>query len=336
MAYDEHYYGSVPGPVASSSFVEASIQYALKHVPANQIVLGLPIYGRYWKSGETIGGHGIHLTQVERMKQLYEHQVTYDPIARSPKVEITIKANDPPTTLFGKVLSPGKYTIWYENDDSIKHKLSLVQKYNLKGTGSWSVGQEPSHIWSYYDLWLNSQYFQDIETSWAKDEILNIVKKNWMVGLDTHIFQPTSNLTRAEAATLLTRALNLQPNNDSNITFTDIEGHWAEINIKTIANYGLMIGYDNKFSPDQPLTREEISMLLYRIIDLTNKPKNHTFNFSDVPPEKWSYEPISRMAQAGILKGYGDTTFRPTQAIKREEMASLLLRIADELEHFTP
>jgi len=42
MAYDESYYGSAPGPVASLTFVEKSVQYALKNVPADKIVLGIP------------------------------------------------------------------------------------------------------------------------------------------------------------------------------------------------------------------------------------------------------------------------------------------------------
>ncbi|NLM61137.1 MAG: hypothetical protein GX193_03565 [Clostridiales bacterium] len=44
MAYDESYQGSKPGPVASISFVERSIQYALKHVSRDKLVLGLPFY----------------------------------------------------------------------------------------------------------------------------------------------------------------------------------------------------------------------------------------------------------------------------------------------------
>lgn len=48
MAYDEHYEGGEAGPVASIEFVEDSIQYALKYVSSEKLVLGVPFYGRYW------------------------------------------------------------------------------------------------------------------------------------------------------------------------------------------------------------------------------------------------------------------------------------------------
>ena len=44
MAYDEHYQGGAPGPVAGYSFVQRSIEYALRYVPSDKIVLGIPFF----------------------------------------------------------------------------------------------------------------------------------------------------------------------------------------------------------------------------------------------------------------------------------------------------
>lgn len=54
MAYDEHYQGSPAGPVAGMEFVEESIKYALKHVPKEKIVLGVPFFGRVWGPGRAL------------------------------------------------------------------------------------------------------------------------------------------------------------------------------------------------------------------------------------------------------------------------------------------
>nr|WP_309098360.1 glycosyl hydrolase family 18 protein [Fredinandcohnia onubensis] len=157
MAYDESYTGGPEGPVASYPWVERSIQYALNQgVPTHQIVLGIPFYGRYWKAGATTGGDGISNTRVDEMLAKYGGSVVYDERTKSPKATIIIDPSDPTITIGGKTLGAGTYTIWYENSDSIKAKIDLVHKYNLKGTGSWSLGQENPVIWNDYKLWMTT------------------------------------------------------------------------------------------------------------------------------------------------------------------------------------
>nr|WP_106784450.1 peptidoglycan-binding protein [Lysinibacillus timonensis] len=156
MAYDESYEGGPEGPVASYGWVERSIKYALnKGVPADKIVLGLPFYGRFWKEGAatSTGGTGISNVKVDELLKKYGGTVDYDEVAQSPKATITIKEGDPVSTVSGKTLGPGTYHIWYENNESLEAKFDLIHKYNLKGAGSWSLGQESTSMWSEYRTW---------------------------------------------------------------------------------------------------------------------------------------------------------------------------------------
>ena len=156
MTYDESYPGSSPGSVASFNWVERSIQYAIsKGVGRDQIVVGLPHYGRYWIEGQTSGGYGISNVQIESMFKIHEHIVTYDESSQSAKATVTIKDTDPKTYILGTALKPGTYTIWYENEQALKAKASLVQKYNLRGLGHWSIGQEETSVWNTYPTWTN-------------------------------------------------------------------------------------------------------------------------------------------------------------------------------------
>ncbi|WP_449537989.1 LysM peptidoglycan-binding domain-containing protein [Ferdinandcohnia sp. Marseille-Q9671] len=151
MAYDESYEGGAPGSVASYSWVEKSIQYALaQDVAPDKIVLGIAHFGRYWMEGQSYGGHGISNTQVETLINRYNGTVVFDEVSKTPKATITIKAGDPVTIVSGKALAPGTYTIWYENAESIRHKLELVGKYNIRGVGNWSLGQENKDVWNSY------------------------------------------------------------------------------------------------------------------------------------------------------------------------------------------
>lgn len=158
MAYDEHWQGSAAGPVSSISFVENSIKYALTKTTGDKIVIGLPFYGRIWSENNSFNGNGITLDKINDIITAYNATVTYDTASQSAKAVFTISSSDPVSTLSGKTLTPGTYTIWYENEASIQAKMSLISKYNLKGVGAWALGQEPSSIWQNYSSWLNQTY----------------------------------------------------------------------------------------------------------------------------------------------------------------------------------
>ncbi|TAH63754.1 MAG: glycoside hydrolase [Gottschalkiaceae bacterium] len=332
MAYDESYYGSKPGPVASKAFVENSIKYALGQVSPEKIVLGIPFFGRYWSENEAIGGTGISLARVDSVIKAYNGKKYFDKTTMSPYATFTINENDEKILVNGKILSAGSYTIWYENEDSIKDKLQLVHKYNLKGTGSWSLGQELPSTWDYYKLWLNSKYFSDIQESWAKDDIISIVGIGWMKGTSNVNFSPNSIITRAQAAVTLVRALELEEINvPEEIKFDDVsKNHWAYREVQIAANKDIFKGMGgNKFAPEQHITREQMATLLSRIIEKDENTIIDNKNpFIDVK-NGWSYNSIIEMNSLGIFKGFEDKTFRPSEKMSRAQMAAVLNRIKD-------
>jgi spore germination protein YaaH len=332
MAYDEHYEGGAEGPVASIDWVEKSIQYALSNqVPREKIVLGIPFYGRYWIEGQSYGGYGIASREVNQLVERYKGKVYFDPASKSVKATLTIHPGDPVPVVGGRTLRPGNYTIWYENNESIKAKLELVNKYNLKGTGSWRLGQEDPTLWLYFKSWMQSSpYFTDIEGNWAKDDILSVAQKGWMVGTAPNRFSPEKLLTRAEAATILVRFLGLTGDGESH-AFTDVPfNHWARKEIEIAAQQGIMVGVkEGIFAPDQFITREEMAIILSRILGEENSQNNGLNPFKDVNETDWSYPYILATYQKGIFQGYKDGTFRPKENVARDQMAALMNRISN-------
>ncbi|MBE9566289.1 MAG: S-layer homology domain-containing protein [Proteobacteria bacterium] len=54
--------------------------------------------------------------------------------------------------------------------------------------------------------------------------------------------------------------------------------------------------------------------------------------FADVPLDHWAYNAVNRLAEAGLLEGYPDGTFRGRQSLTRYEFAQAIARAMDRLE----
>ena len=332
MAYDEHYSGGEAGPVASIQFVEESIKYALSKTTSNRIVLGLPFFARIWNTDDSIKGQGMSLNLAKQLINVYQANITYNSEYQSPIAKFTISKNSPNFSVNGKKLTQGNYELWFENEQSLKEKLSLIQKYNLKGAGSWSLGQETADLWDYYSLYLNAQYFIDISNHYAKDHILNVFSNNLMFGTSSNTFSPNADITRAEVATIIARTLKLTELPDS-FKFNDTKDHWAENDIKLVYNAGLISGYpDGTFRPNEKISRAELATILYNALDLEDSSTSDDSYFKDVPSYYWSYNEINTLANLGIIKGTSNSTFSPKENLSRAEMAILLDKIQDFIE----
>ncbi|WP_261303807.1 S-layer homology domain-containing protein [Paenibacillus andongensis] len=332
MAYDESYPGDpTPGPVASLPFVEKSIQYAVAQAPADKIVLGVPFYGRYWNQDAAANGSGVSDQALMNLIDMYKGTVRYDAASQSPVATFTISPTDAASSVYGNKLGPGDYTVWFENEQSLKEKLKLVSKYNLKGTGSWSLNQEASDTWEYYSLWSDGFYFADMQKHWAQANVIAAANRGWMLGIASDRFAPDAALTRAEAATIIVRVLGLKGEAAAiDASFSDVPAtHWAWQDIRLAKMSGLIQGISSeRFAPDQIMTREQMSVLLSRALKLTSQAGGGAAakGFTDVPAGSWSAEAIAAMSSNGLVDGYADGTFRPSASLTRGEMAALLSR----------
>lgn len=332
MAYDEHYESGEAGPVASIQFVEESIRYALKYVSKDKIVLGIPFYGRYWKNSSSYGGYGVSLNKIDALLKKYKSNVIYDNNSQSVKATITIFSSDARPTINGRTLYAGTYTFWYENEQSIKAKIALVNKYDIKGTGSWSLGQECEDVWNYYKKTLNSseemnENFIDVgKERWSYEDIMKVKKSGYMNGKNNYEFAPTEYITRAEFAVTIARALKLEVKEIPISSYQDTKEHWAKNYIEAVMREKIMIGYgDGSFRPNAYVTREEVAKVL-SLLKLDGVGIEETIYFKDVLITDWSYKYILDVTQKGFMKGYPNNTFMPQNNITREEIGVVISR----------
>ncbi|GAA0315432.1 hypothetical protein GCM10008967_02480 [Bacillus carboniphilus] len=341
MAYDESWEGpeSPIGPVASMSFSERSIQYAINQgVPKGKIVYGLPFYGRVWKmdgptsDGRMIQGLGLSSTRVEPLLHQFNGTEFFDEKSQTPYATFTIPSGS--SVFIGSTkFTAGKYVIWYENERSIKAKLRLPQKYGIKGTGSWALFHEPPSIWSFYTNWLNGEYFKDVKPGyWAESNIHFVSQKGWMHGTTSTTFSPGTTLSRAQAAVILVRALKKEQMLPKAFQFQDIKGHWAQKEIEIARELGYLQGKSpERFDPGSPITRAQLAQILYNIFDYPIDEKKEN-PFSDVPKDYWAYKAVMSIYQQGYISGYEDGTFKLGLNSTRAQMAALMDRMSEDFE----
>ncbi len=101
--------------------------------------------------------------------------------------------------------------------------------------------------------------------------------------------------------------------------------HWYCEAIDQAASAGYMNGIGNdKFAPDDLVTRGQLITLLYRYAGGESVEITAAFPFFDVRGNSYYYDAIAWAHQVGIIDGYGDGTFRPEQTITRQEMCKVM------------
>ena len=104
----------------------------------------------------------------------------------------------------------------------------------------------------------------------------------------------------------------------------DIGGHWAAGSVAEAVARGWVAGYpDQTFRPNATLTRADFVTLLSRmsgedLSDCTVDP------FPDVPASKYYAASVAWAVEAGIVAGFPDGTFRPTENVTRQQMAHIM------------
>ena len=100
------------------------------------------------------------------------------------------------------------------------------------------------------------------------------------------------------------------------VALKDIKGHWAEDAIVQFTQAGIISGNgDGTFKPNKAITREEMAVILSKIVDFQGITQNKID----------SSNPIQMVAQAGIIQGNGNGDLNAKGTASRAEALQLIL-----------
>lgn len=111
----------------------------------------------------------------------------------------------------------------------------------------------------------------------------------------------------------------------------DVTGHWHEDALREMIDKGIMKGYGSGvYKPDAQVTRGQFSAIIVRALNL--EPANEGTFFTDVSEKSGVLNEVLAAANAGLITGYPDGSFKPGAYISREHMAVIVKRAIDYLQ----
>jgi hypothetical protein len=161
---------------------------------------------------------------------------------------------------------------------------------------------------------------QDIKGHWANAQIQNWVDLGLAAGYKDGTFKPDNTISRAEFITLVNHAFNLS--DKSPAAYSDVHtSDWFADEVAIAHSAGYISGYeDGSMRPNNPVSREEVAVMLAKILHLTQGNDSNLDQFGDSQAiSAWSKDFVSSVVAKGYMKGYPDHQYHPGASITRAE-----------------
>ena len=218
---------------------------------------------------------------------------------------------------------------WY-SDHNLTNQVSEVSlTKNMTVYAGWRADETPDTV---------ANPFTDVfEKDWFYDDAMFVYKNGLMLGTSKTLLSPHGTVTRGMMATILWRMEgSLAPKGEN--SFTDVEaGMWYTDAITWANTNGIFTGYSmDKFGPDDPITREQLTAIFYRYADYKGYKLTVTGNldkFEDADKITDYAKMVMQWAVGnGLIKGKAETLLDPQGTATRAEIAAMLHRFIEKVK----
>lgn len=198
---------------------------------------------------------------------------------------------------------------------------------------------------SKYAVIEQAKTFSDVQsasTAWGRDYIEVLASRSIINGKTPDHFAPNDQITRAQFAMLLARALQLPVRSYEGIfpDVTEKQMKEAAMEVEAASRAGIITGHNGKFKPYDKITRQQMAAMIIRAIEYKQPealPKTvKEANFVDQADIYDYAKPhVNMAAQLGIISGReqnGKKVFAPNEHASRIQAAKLLYNALEIIE----
>ena len=180
-------------------------------------------------------------------------------------------------------------------------------------------------------------YLIDVdEDDWCYDAVAYVLDAGIMSGVSETEFAPNATLTRAMIAQMLW-ALEDKPVVNYLMTYDDVAaGAWYGEAVRWISSQGFMSGYsDEAFGPNDPLTREQLCLILYNYADWAGYGVSGGVSLGSYldagDASAWAVEALEWALDAGLISGRGEDLLAPAGTATRAEIAQIMMNFLEKV-----
>lgn len=178
------------------------------------------------------------------------------------------------------------------------------------------------------------EQFSDVsEDAWYYEPVQYTLENGLMVGMNDTDFAPEANMTRAMFVTVLYRMAG-EPDLSHEAVgepFEDVGDSWYTNAVYWARLNGIVEGHSPEiFSPDQPITREQMAVIVYRfakLAQLDTKAESAADYTDGAGISGYARDAVLWSTASGILQGHEDNTFDPAANTTRAQAAALFERL---------
>ena len=327
------YTPSGASPQGKSSIADSVQAYLDKGIPAEKLVLGMPLYG-YAYQGVSSQNNGLYSTYTSAKSVSYrtlkKNYLSNDAYRRLRHGEAQVPY------LYGS-----RTFISYDDAESLVAKAALARSRDLGGIGFWELSQDDggeltaAASSAFRSTWGNP--FRDVAPgAWYEEAVRYVYEAGLMQGTTGTTFSPGRTSNRGQIAAILHR-LEGSPRAGTP-PFTDVAADsycadavaWAEKN-------NIVRGFeDGTFRPEGRITRQQLAAILFRYLEhrgADTAGRADLSRFSDTAAvADYAREAMAWAVSAGLIQGRSDGTLDPAGSATRAQTAVILQRLGALLE----
>ncbi len=219
--------------------------------------------------------------------------------------------------------------VYYINDDG-KLEVMTNCRYDA-ATGN--VIFETDHFSSYAIGYNKIKYSDVAEDAWYAKSISFIAARGITAGTSENTFSPDRTLTRGQFVTMFMKAYGMVPKDKYDHNFKDAGNTYYTNYIGMAKDMGITKGIgDDKFAPDEAITRQDMSVMLYEALKAMNKLPNTYLptgasdykDTKDIAP--YAIDALDYMIKSGVISGSGNN-LSPKATATRAQIAQLLYNL---------